>query len=136
MEVGAKEAFESNFMTKYMKGKLKPKTSIKTAQGSLIADNTESRVPTEPLVFSDEAKDVFDAGRELWKYYHSQPNANPNASLYDIKKCFQGVNDKGKMNNKSEDGDYNALISNLRDKLKILAAKIEPKVYEHGFLLK
>lgn len=137
LEVGAKEAFESNFMTKYMKGKLKPKTSSKTAQGSLLAENTESRVPTEPLVFSDEAKAVFDAGRELWKYYHSQPNANPNASLYDIKKCFQGVNSKGKMNKKSEDfPEYNILMDNLRDKLKILAAKIEPKVYEHGFLLK
>lgn len=135
-EVGAKEAFESHFMTEYIKGKLKPKASTKTAQGSLLAKNTESRVPTVPLVFSEEAKAVFDAGRELWRYYHKKDGSNPNASLYDIKKRFQGVNSKGKMNNKSEDGDYNDLMGNLRDKLKILAAKIEPKVYEHGFLLK
>lgn len=135
-EVGAKEAFESHFMTEYIKGKLKPKASTKTAQGSLLAKNTESRVPTVPLVFSEEAKAVFDAGRKLWRYYHKKDGSNPNASLYDIKKRFQGVNSKGKMNNKSEDGDYNDLMGNLRDKLKILAAKIEPKVYEHGFLLK
>ena len=136
VEVGAKEAFESNFMTKYIMGKLKPKTVIKTEQGSFLTGNTESRVPKEPLVFSDEAKAVFDAGRELWRYYHKKDGSNPNASLYDIKKRFQGVNSKGKMNNKSEDGEYNALIGNLRDKLKTLATKIEPKVYEHGFLLK
>ena len=123
-------------MTDYIKGKFKPEASSKLTQGSLIADNTESRVPTEPLVFSDEAKAVFDAGRELWKYYHSQPNANPNAALYDIKEHFQGRNAKGRMNNSSKDEKYNELMDNLRAKLKILAAKIEPKVYEHGFLLK
>jgi hypothetical protein len=39
------------------------------------------------------------------------------------------------MNNKSEDEEYNELIGNLREKMKILAKKIEPKVYEYGFLL-
>jgi hypothetical protein len=29
---------------------------------------------------------------------------------------------------------YNELIGNLREKMKILAKKIEPKVYEYGFL--
>jgi very-short-patch-repair endonuclease len=86
------------------------------------------------LKFSPEATEVFDAGRELWKYYHSQPNCNVNASLYDIREHFQGRNDKGKMNNKSKDESYMKLITNLRDKLKRLAQKIEPKVYEYGFL--
>jgi hypothetical protein len=57
-----------------------------------------------------------------------------NASLYDIREHFQGRNDKGKMNNKSDDETYNALIAELRSALKILAEKIEPKVYEYGFL--
>jgi hypothetical protein len=39
------------------------------------------------------------------------------------------------MNNKSEDEKYNELIDNLRDVLRILAQKIEPKVYEYGFLM-
>lgn len=81
-----------------------------------------------------KATNVFNAGRELWKYYHNQPNVNVNASLYDIREHFQGRNDKGKMNNKSQDETYMKLIGNLRDSLKILAKKIEPKVYEYGFL--
>jgi hypothetical protein len=85
--------------------------------------------------FSPEATKVFDAGRELWKYYHKQPNLNVNASLYDIREHFQGRNEKGKMNNTSTDPTYNELIENLREALKILAQKIEPKVYEYGFLM-
>ncbi|MDR1553798.1 MAG: hypothetical protein LBS69_10105, partial [Prevotellaceae bacterium] len=68
------------------------------------------------------------------KYYFKQPKVNVNASLYDIREYFQGRNDKGKMNNRSEDEKYNELIGNLRNKLKILAEKIVPKVYEYGFL--
>jgi hypothetical protein len=59
-----------------------------------------------------------------------------NASLYDIREFFQGRDDKGKMKNKSDDAAYMKLIGDLRDKLKILAKKIEPKVYEYGFLRK
>jgi hypothetical protein len=39
------------------------------------------------------------------------------------------------MNTKSADAKYNELIGILRENLKILAKKIEPKVYEYGFLL-
>jgi hypothetical protein len=44
--------------------------------------------------------------------------------------------DKGKMKNKSVDAVYMILIGDLRDKLKLLAKKIEPKVNEYGFLRK
>jgi hypothetical protein len=57
-----------------------------------------------------------------------------NASLYDIREYFQGRNEQGKMNNKSADETYMLLIGHLREKLKQLAEKIEPKVYEYGFL--
>jgi hypothetical protein len=40
------------------------------------------------------------------------------------------------MKQKSLDETYNALIKDLRQKLSVLAEKIEPKVYEYGFLLK
>nr|QGT50428.1 hypothetical protein Helico5904_1000 [uncultured Helicobacter sp.] len=100
-------------------------------------------IPTKPLNFSDEAKAVFKAGRELWAYYHAQEfkdSKNPynaNASLYDIKVHFQGFNDKGKMNppQKAQDSHYKDFIGNLNYELKILAKKIEPKIYEYGFLL-
>ena len=110
-----------------------------------------------PLIFSEQATAVFDAGRELWKYYHAQKfftfseflapkfpsfggvpegrgGYNANASLYDIREHFQGRNESGKMNNKSNDETYMQLIGDLRKKLTLLAAKIEPKVYEYEFL--
>ena len=62
------------------------------------------------------------------------PYPSVNASLYDIREYFQGRNDKGKMNNKSDDAEYMELIKDLRESLKLLAKKIEPKVYEYGFL--
>ena len=130
-EVNAKERFESHFMTDF----------ISSGMQSEIKKDIFSYVVEEPIVtyqtspkFSDEAKAVFDAGRELWTYYHAQPNNNVNASLYDIREHFQGRNDKGKMNNKSQDETYTILISNLRARLKDLAKKIEPKVYAYEFL--
>ena len=91
-------------------------------------------ISTTPLEFTLEAQNVFYDGRELWRYYHSQENSNVNASLYDIREYFQGRNKGGKMNNKSTDEKYTLLISNLRDSLKVLGNKIQPKVYEYGFL--
>jgi hypothetical protein len=125
-EVSAKEKFDSNFMTKFIQGKLKP-----NGNGTLYEPE---QVRTTPLQFSAQATAVFDAGRNLWKYYHSQPNVAVNASLYDIKAYFQGKNAQGKMNNKSQDETYNKLISELREKLSILAEEIEHKVYQYGFL--
>jgi len=82
-----------------------------------------------------EAQAVFDAGKELWRYYHSQKDININASLYDIREYFQGRNEKTKrMNNSSTDQKYNELIGVLREKQKILAEKIAEKVYLHEFL--
>lgn len=127
-EVNSRDKFASNFMTDYISGRLK-----KDKPEGLFEDNAEPARKTA-LEFSKEASDVFDAGRELWRYYHAQPNCNVNASLYDIREHFQGRNDKGKMNNKSEDETYMHLITALRNSLKILAKKIEPKVYEYGFL--
>ena len=125
-EVNSREKFESNFMSKFISGTCKAETN-----GSLLDSPSHRKTP---LVFSQEAKTVFDAGRELWKYYHKQPNCNVNASLYDIREHFQKRNEAGKMNNKSDDETYTKLIGDLRETLKQLAKKIEPKVYEYGFL--
>ena len=127
-KVGAKDSFESHFMKDFIDGKIKPKETkeLLTASGSL-----------KPIKFSKEAKDIFEAGRELWKYYHKHDLININASYYDIRKFFQGVDSKsGRMNNKSIDETYNKLIGNLRERMKILSKKIEPKIYEFGFLNK
>ena len=127
-EVGAKDNFESHFMKDFIDGKIKPKETKELL--------TERR-SLKPIKFSKEAKDIFEAGRELWKYYHKHDLININASYYDIRKFFQGVDSKsGRMNNKSIDETYNKLIGNLRERMKILAKKIEPKIYEFGFLKK
>lgn len=108
-EVNAREKFASHFMTDFLKGR----------------------------EFSPEAKDVFDAWKKLWTYYHencSNSDYLANASLYEIREYFQWRNDKWIMNNKSDDEKYMELIWNLREKLKILWDKIAEKVYEYEFL--
>jgi hypothetical protein len=109
-EVDASEKFESNFMSNHLKGKS----------------------------FSPEAEIVLKNGLELWKYYHLKTKGNStvsaNASFYDIREFFQGRNANGKINNKSTDETYNKIIKTLRNNVKLLAQKIEPKIYEYGFL--
>jgi hypothetical protein len=129
-EVNAKEKFESNFMTDFIKGKIKLEQKI---EGQLFAEEIINN-DNKAREFSQEATAVFNAGRELWKYYHSFNAIIPNASLYDIREFFQGRNDKGRMNAKSTDQKYTALIGDLRQKLNLLADKIAPKVYEYEFL--
>ena len=129
-EVNAKAKFESNFMTDFIKGKIKKENLNNTLF------NHEEIAESKPFVFSEEATSVFDAGRELWKYYHSQNDVdiNVNASFYDIRAYFQGTNAQGRMNARSQDAIYTKLIGELRNKLSILTDKIKPKVYEYEFL--
>ncbi len=132
-EVNAQERFESHFMSDYLAGKIQPEAP---QQGNLFEKAKEEEAAT--AVLSDEAQAVMDAGRELWRYYHAQPNVNPNASFYDIRLYFQGTktlpSGKVMMNTDSTDATYTTLITNLRQRLKELAKAIEPKVYEYGFL--
>lgn len=107
-DVDAKDVFASHFMSDYIKDK--------------------------QIEFSAEAQAVFAAGKALWKYYHEQPQANPNASFYDIRAYFQGRDKNGKMNKDSANTQYMALIGSLRQAQKVLAAKIAEKVYKYGFL--
>ena len=135
-EVNAKEKFASNFMTDFIKGKATPNPS---KGGEMQTELFVGAAATPPLgaggiQFSEEANEVFDAGRELWKYYNSYDAIIPNASLYDIREFFQGRNDKGRMNARSNDENYTALIGALRNKLNVLADKIKPKIYEYEFL--
>ena len=138
-DIDAAEAFESHFMQDFLQGKIK-QDSKSTDSKSLFKDEQDF-IPTKPLIFSDEAKEVLQAGKELFKHYHTQTrdskDYNPNAALYDIKAHFQGFNDKGKMNppQKADDEYYKQKLGELNYALKNLAKKIEVKVYEYGFLL-
>ena len=150
-------------MRDFLNGKIKQDrisaSETKQSKNKLFSDKdlgleSTSFIPNKPLVFSKEAQDVFEAGRKIWQYYHqnfgqipeihAQHNDdfyriyNANASLYDIKGYFQGFTQSGnksKMNAKSQDPHYNDLIAELRYTLEILAKKIEPRIYEYGFLL-
>jgi hypothetical protein len=181
-EVNAKEKFTSNFMTDFIKGKIKTEKSTVINQDLILLAaaptpgptlsgfqtlsgfptlsgfqtlkelnppeelNTGNELPLKPLQFSPEATAVFDAGRNLWIYYHAQQfpsfggvaesrvGFNVNASLYDIREFFQGRNEKGRMNARSTDQKYTQLISELRTKLGLLSEKIKPKIYEYEFL--
>jgi len=126
LEISGK--LKSHFISDFIAGKIEV-----NKENGLFEGNVNRK--KGKLKFSKEAQDVFNAGLKLWKYYHSKPRVNINASFYDIRLYFQGEKN-GRMNNKSNDEEYNTLIGNLRDKMKILAKKIEPKVYEYGFLLK
>jgi hypothetical protein len=142
-QVGAREKFDSNFMTDYISGKAikidrvsEPDLFYSCAPYDRGSGYHSPKTEPKPRQFSHEAQAVFKAGKKLWQYYHAQSKCNVNASLYDIREYFQGRNEKGKMNNKSDNETYNELIANLRSTLKTLSAKIEPKVYEYGFLKK
>lgn len=137
-EVGAQDAFKSHFMHDFIRGKLAKAEA--TAESQLQIFNVDTPRPRtgEPLAFSPEATAAMDAGRALWQYYHRQPGALPDASLYDIRLHFQGVktskSGKTQMNTISSDDTYTALIKDLRARVAALARKIEPKVYVYGFL--
>ncbi|GHR79871.1 hypothetical protein VN1274_13400 [Helicobacter pylori] len=131
-EVNAKERYSSHALLDFLKGKIKE-------EGDSLFLNAKKE--NKPLEFSQSAsKRVFDAGREIYRYYHTQtstsPHYNANASLYDIKEFFQGRNAQGKLNlpAKAKDEKYKQLYANLQDALKDLAKEIQPKVYEYGFL--
>jgi hypothetical protein len=126
-EVNTRKSFDSHFMLSFIGGKI-----IQNGYSDLFEQNGDKWCIKRK--FSIEAKAVFDAGRKLWRYYHEQRRSKVNASLYDIREHFQGRDEKGKMNNKSENETYNELIGKLREKLKVLAKKIEPNVYKYGFL--
>ena len=140
--VSARDKFDSNFMTDFIAGKTMPEGMVSepllfyhTGDGGSGRRDLSWQKEKERK-FSEVAINVFKAGRALWKYYHKQPKRNVNASLYDIREHFQGRDNKGKMNNTSDDETYNELNVNLRAAIKALAEKIEPKVYEYGFLKK
>ncbi len=129
-EVNAKERYSSHALLDFLKGKIKE-------DGDSLFLNAKKN---KPLEFSQSASKVFDAGREIYRYYHAQDfinhDYNANVSLYDIKEFFQGRNAQGKLNlpAKAKDEYYKQLYANLQDALKDLAKEIQPKVYEYGFL--
>ncbi|NHB15484.1 hypothetical protein EWZ72_06960 [Helicobacter pylori] len=132
-EVNSKERYLSHALLDFLKGEIK---EPKKSDSLFLNDKKENK----PLEFSPSASKVFDAGKEIYRYYHTRDFThtpyNANASLCDIKEFFQGRNKQGKLNlpTKAKDKYYKQLYANLQDALKDLAEEIQPKVYEYGFL--
>ncbi|WQU11618.1 hypothetical protein KVE94_07300 [Helicobacter pylori] len=132
-EVDSKERYSSHALLDFLKGEIK---ESKESDSLFLNAKKENK----PLKFSPSASKVFDAGKEIYRYYHTQDFThtpyNANASLYDIKEFFQGRNAQGRLNppDKAKDEYYKQLYANLKDALKDLAKEIQPKVYEYGFL--
>ena len=128
-DVGSKKSFASDFMAKFLRdfkaGKIsadKPQPPVPLlleGEGGELAtiSNDAQNLPSPARrgshglftkggeVFSAQAAAVYSAGLELWRYYFETAgdSVNENASFYDIRKYFQGVDGKGRMNNKSGD---------------------------------
>ena len=90
--MNCKNAPDSDFMVQYLKDFQKGKYQITTPTN--LEKNSKNLVEKSNLKieFSAQAKDVLNAGKNLFKYYHEQTNSEfPNASLYDIKKYFSAA---------------------------------------------
>ena len=104
-EVGARDAFESHFMSDYLRGK----------------------------ELSEEAKAVLDAGRQLWRTYHATPMprsirdefklGRADVGWYQIRKAL----DANKENSQVDFSDFKTAYDALTQKLR-------PMVYSLGFL--
>lgn len=123
-QINCKKTFKSNFMSHYLNREIKKQLSSFPQK-----INSKLKKPFLPHI----AENVYNAGLNLWKYYHSKPESNPDASYYDIRSFFQGAS-KGKMNNTSDDEVYMELNRELKENMKLLAEQIELKAYEYGFL--
>lgn len=167
-QVGARGAFKSHFMYDFIKGESLSPAPSSTGKGESFSHPTlfdgfsvgeemgkrrslrpdgaelgavESRILAvgQPVQFGSAAKTVLAAGLALWRYYHAQPDASPNASFYDIRLHFQGCrttkSGKVQMNATSPNEEYTRLIAALRSALKDLSKAIEPKIYAYGFLV-
>lgn len=133
-EVGAQEAFRSHFMREWLDGRRGGTAGGAPALPDLFGEGVGWMAAEGGESLSAEAQAVWEAGRELWRHYHSQKGAVADASFYDIRAHFQGFKPNGHMNADSPDETYTRLVGALREAQKVLAGKIAGKVREHGFL--
>ena len=126
-EIGTKDEIKSHFMIDLLEG-----NALRSpVQGDLFKQDEKKN---DKPALSAAARAVLKAAKALYRHYHAQANANPNASFYDIRLHFQKTDERGRMNPTSADETYNALLAALRAAQKPLAARIAEAVYRHGFL--
>ncbi len=139
-EANAQEEYRSHFLLDFMAGRYRaeaPRNRAGETQTTFAYFNDENENgQSSPIKFSNEAKAVFSSAREVWRLYHSEPDAMPDASFYEIREHFQGRNPRGVMNPDSDNAEYMRLMEIFKSAYKQLSEKIEPKIYEYGFLIR
>lgn len=109
-EVGSPERFESDFMAQYLKGKK----------------------------LSSEARSVLEEGKKLWQAYFAHTDTRtirdelklnrPDVGWYQVRKAIQARN---------AGGDFaHVSFKPFEEAYKVLTEKLQPQVYELGFLRK
>jgi hypothetical protein len=123
-EVGAPDRFESDFMVQYLTS---PQPSPEEREQS-----TGSRLDK----LSNEAKEVLEAGKSLWQAYFAHTDVRavrdelklnrPDVGWYQIRKALQARN---------ASGDFPPVsFKPFETAYKALTEKLQPMVYELGFL--
>lgn len=126
-EVGAPDRFESDFMVQYL-------TSFPTSSESVTQSDALTKTRTELL--SSEANAVMVAARILWQAYFAHTDVRavrdelklnrPDVGWYQIRKALQARN---------ASGDFPPIsFKQFETAYKALTEKLQPMVYELGFL--
>lgn len=109
-EVGAPDRFESDFMTRYMKGK----------------------------DFSSEAQAVLEEGKKLWQSYFAHTDERSIRDELKLNRSDVGwYQIRNALKKRNESGDFPKVnFVDFENVYKKLSEKLEPQVYELGFLKK
>jgi hypothetical protein len=107
-EVGSPERFESDFMIKYIGGK----------------------------VFSSEAKAVLEEGKKLWQAYYKEVDTRDVRDELKLNRADVGwYQIRNAIKKRNESGDFAPIsFKQFEESYKTLTEKLQPKVYELGFL--
>ena len=125
-EVGATDRFESDFMVEYLANL---PTNPYRAQSPIRVNNSYPNL-------SDEANAVMEAGKTLWQVYFAHTDVRsvrdelklnrPDVGWYQVRKALQARN---------ASGDFVPVsFKPFEEAYKALTEKLQPMVYELGFL--
>jgi hypothetical protein len=109
-EVGAPDRFESNFMVEYMQGK----------------------------EFSSEARAVLEEGKKLWQSYFTHTDERSVRDEFKLNRPDVGwYQIRNSLKKRNGSGDFPKVsFVDFENIYKKLSEKLEPQVYELGFLKK
>ena len=131
-EVNAPDRFESDFMVQYLTSPIPSKGGAQSDETNTVSENT--RLST----MSAEAKQVYEAGKILWQAYFQHTDVRSvrdelklnraDVGWYQIRKALQARNSSS---------DYPPVsFKPFEEAYKALTEKLQPMVYELGFLRK